>query len=202
MSFALSRAGKTPRRCLSPWLALATFALLTGSTVHAAEFSIGAGVGASRGKVDCLGAFACDRSDTSIKVFAGYQATPEIDVRLSYFGGDSFKGADVTPLGTPFSGSFKVSGVGVTAGYLWRFAPAWSLHGRLGVASVRTRFEYADPFSGSASKTTAQPTAGLALGYDLSPAVRVGLDLDATRIKAHETRGSLQTFGLFAQYAF
>lgn len=201
-ALAPSRAAKTPRRRLPPWLALATVATLACGAAHAAEFSIGAGGGASRGKVDCLAAFPCDHSDTNFKLFAGYQVAPEIDVRLTYFGGDSFKGADVSPLGTPFGGTFKISGLGLTAGYLWRFAPAWSLHGRLGVASVRARFEYADPFSGSAGKTTIQPIAGLALGYDFTPAVRVGLDLDATRFKAHDTHGSLQTLGLFAQYAF
>jgi predicted porin len=201
-ALAPSREPKTPQRGVPLWLVLATVATLGCGTARATDFSIGVGAGASRGKVDCLAAFPCDRSDTSFKLFAGYQVTPEVDARLSYFGGDSFKGADVTPLGTQFGGTFKVSGLGLTAGYLWRFAPAWSLHGRLGVASVRTRFDYADPFSGSASKTTTQPTGGLALGYDFTPAVRVGLDLDVTRFKAHNTNGSLQTLGLVAQYAF
>ena len=201
-ALAPSRRAKTPQRGLPSWLALATVAALACGAARAADFSLGAGAGASRGKVDCLAAFPCDHSDASFKIFAGYQVTPEIDVRLSYFGGGSFKGADVSPLGTQFGGTFKVSGLGLSGGYLWRFAPAWSLHGRLGVASVRTRFDYADPFSGSASKTTTQPVAGLALGYDFTPAVRVGLDLDATRFKAHNTQGSLQTLGLFAQFAF
>lgn len=201
-AFAPSRAPKTPQRGAPLWLVLGTAALLGCGATRAADFSIGAGGGASRGKVDCLAAFPCDRGDSSFKLFAGYQLTPEIDVRLGYFGGNRFKGADVSPLGTPFSGTFKVSGLGLTGGYLWRFAPAWSLQGRLGVASVRTRFDYAAPFSGSAGKTTTQLTGGLALGYDVTPAVRVGLDLDATGFKAHDTRGSLRTFGLFVQYAF
>lgn len=56
--------------------------------------------------------------------------------------------------------------------------------------------------SGSVSKTTTQPLAGLSLGYAVTPAVRVGLDYDVTRFKVHQTRGSMQTLGLSAQYAF
>jgi hypothetical protein len=201
-ALARSRGPKTPQHGVPLWLALAAASTLGCDTARATDFSIGAGGGASRGKVDCLAAFPCDRSDTNFNLFAGYQITPAIDVRLTYFGGDSFKGADVSPLGTPFGGTFRVSGLGLTGGYLWRFAPAWSLHGRLGIASVQTRFDFADPFAGSASKTTVQPTAGLALGYDATSAVRVGLDLDATRFKAHSTQGSLQAIGVFAQYAF
>ena len=169
---------------------------------HAEGFTLGAGAGASRGKVDCEAAFACDRSGTGLKLFACYQFNPAIDARLSYFDDGSFKGSDITSGGTSFGGQFKVSGFGLTAGYLWNFAPAWSLHAQAGIASMRTRFEYAAPFSGSVGKTTAQPLAGLSLGYAVTPAVRIGLDYDVTRFKAHDTNGSMQTLGLSAQFAF
>jgi predicted porin len=88
-ALAPSRRPKTPQPGVPLWLVLATVATLGCGTARATDFSIGAGGGASRGKVDCLAAFPCDRSDTNFKLFAGYQVTPEIDVRLSYFGGDS-----------------------------------------------------------------------------------------------------------------
>lgn len=181
---------------------LAALAAFASGAACAEGFSVGASAGASSGRVDCLASMPCDRSGAGFSLFAGYQVNPTIDVRLNYFGEGSFKGADVTPLGTEFGGTFKVSGVGVTAGYLWNFAPAWSLHGQVGFASVRTRFEYADPFSGTVSKTTTQPMGGLSLGYAVTPAVRIGLDYDVTRFKAHVTRGPMQTLGLSAQYAF
>lgn len=194
------RGSSSRRGGLRSWLGLAV-AFASGAAC-AADFSVGAGAGVSRGRVDCLASWPCDRGDVSYKLFAGYQISQTIDVRLSYFGGGSFKGADVTPAGTEFGGRFKVSGVGFTVGYLWNFAPAWSLQGRAGAASVQTRFEYAAPFSGSVSKTTTQPLAGLSLGCAVTRAVRIGLDYDVTRLKAHKTHGPLQTLGLSAQYAF
>lgn len=61
-----------------------------------------------------------------------------------FFDAGRFKGGDTTPLGTQFGGTFKVNGFGLTAGYRWEFAPLWSVAARAGVASVRTRFDYAN----------------------------------------------------------
>ena len=47
-----------------------------------------------------------------------------------------------------------------------------------------------------------QPLAGIGVGYAVSPALRVGLDYDITRFKAHESRGPLQMLGLAVQYSF
>lgn len=172
------------------------------STAAAADFTVGASAGFTRGRVDCIASMPCDRGDAGFKVYGGYRLAESVDVRLTFFEGGRFKGGDVTPLGTEFGGTFRLSGVGLSAGHLWAFAPAWSLYAQAGVAAVRTRFEYADPFSGSVSTTTAQPTAGLSLGYAVTTAVRLGLDYDVTRFKAHETRGALHMLGVSAQYAF
>ncbi len=102
-ALAPSRGPKTSQRGLPPWLALATVAMLACGTARAADFSIGAGAGVSRGKVDCLAASPCDRSDTNFKIFAGYQVTPEIDVRLGYFGGDPVSRAPTSRRSAPSS---------------------------------------------------------------------------------------------------
>jgi hypothetical protein len=178
-------------------------AALTASPARAAnDFSIGIGGGAARGRVDCVASFPCDRSGTSASVSAAYRFSDSIDLRAQYFGAGSFKGGDTSPLGTEFGGTFKVAAIGLTGGYTWIFAPDWSLSGRLGIASVRTRFEYADPFTGSASKTTTQPLLGASLGYAITPQVRLGLDYDTTRFKVHTTRGPLQMLGVSAQFSF
>ena len=39
-------------------------------------------------------------------------------------------------------------------------------------AGVRTRFDYADPFSGSTSKNLVEPFVGLAIDYAITPAIR------------------------------
>ena len=182
--------------------ALAFAAALIGTGAAAGELSLGVSAGADQGRVDCVASFACDHRSSHVKLYAGYEVAPAIDVQLAFFDAGRFRGGDTTPLGTEFGGTFKVSGIGVTAGYRWAFTPAWSLTARAGLASVRTRFDYANTAWGSASQTTAQPMIGLGLAYAISPTVRLGVDYDATRFKVHTTRGRLQMLGLAAQFSF
>lgn len=169
---------------------------------QAGDFSVGAGAGVDRGKTDCVAGYACDHGSAYAKVFAGYQLPANFELQAVYFDAGHFDGGDTSPLGTAFGGRFKVSGLGVAAGYRWAFAPGWSLKGQLGVASVRTRFDYAVPFSGDASMTTTQPLVGLSVGYEIAPSWRLSLDLDETRFKVHTTRGSLRMLGVAAQFSF
>jgi hypothetical protein len=182
--------------------ALAFAAALGATGAAAAELSVGVSAGADQGRVDCVASFACDHRSSHVKLYAGYEVAPAIDVQLAFFDAGRFRGGDTTPLGTEFGGTFKVSGIGVTAGYRWAFTPAWSLTARAGLASVRTRFDYANTVWGSASQTTAQPVFGLGLAYAISPTLRLGIDYDATRFKVHTTHGRLQMLGLAAQFSF
>lgn len=181
---------------------LAAGAMLASSAVAAADFSVGVGAGIDRGKVDCLAAFPCDHSSAHAKIYGAYQLSEAVDLQFVYFDAGRFKGADTSPLGTEFGGDFKVSGFGVTAGYRWPLASAWSLTARAGVASLRTRFDYTNPVWGTASKTTTQPLAGIGLSYAFTPAWRLGLDYDVTRFKAHTRHGSLQMLGVATQFSF
>jgi opacity protein-like surface antigen len=180
----------------------AAAALLAAGAASGTDFSVGVGAGTDRGRVDCVAAFPCDRDSAHWKLFAGYQLSQAVDLRAVWFDAGHFQGGDTTPLGTPFGGTFKVNGFGLTGGYRWEFAPSWSLAGRAGFASVRTRFDYANAAFGSASKTTAQPLWGLGVGYAITPSMRLSLDYDATRFKVHTTRGSLQMLGVAVQYSF
>lgn len=175
---------------------------VAGVAAHAGDFSVGAGAGIDRGKTDCVAGYPCDHGSASAKLFAGYQFPNNLELQALYFDAGHFDGGDTSPLGTAFGGRFKVSGIGAAAGYRWAFAPGWSLKGQLGVASVRTRFDYAAPFSGDVSMTTTQPLIGLSLGYEIAPRWRLSLDFDETRFKAHTTRGSLRMLGAAAQFAF
>lgn len=181
---------------------LAALALLASSVAAAGDFSVGIGAGVDRGKVDCVASFACDKGSGYGKVYGAYQLSDAIDLQLVYFDAGHFKGGDTTPLGTEFGGTFKVSGIGFTGGYRWAPAPSWSASARIGLASVRTKFGYAAPFSGSVSETTTQPLGGLGIAYAITPAIRVGIDYDVTRLKVYKTRGSLQMLGVAAQFSF
>lgn len=183
-------------------LALAAGAMFASAAAGAAGFSLGVGAGADRGRVDCAASLPCDHSGGYAKLFVGYQLGDTIDLQAVYFDGGHFNGGDTTPLGTEFGGDFKVNGFGLTAGYRWEFAPSWSLSARAGIASVRTRFGYASPFSGSASQTHGQPLVGLGISHAIAPNWRLALDYDVTRFKVHTTYGPLQMLGLSTQFSF
>lgn len=168
----------------------------------AADWQIGLAAGLARGRVDCAATFPCDRSDIAGKLSLAYRFAPAFDAQLAYLRGGRFDGGGRTPPGTEFGGDFDVDAVGLTAGYHWSIAPLWSAVVRLGVASVHTTFEYANPAFGSSGKTSVQPLVGLGVAYQISPTVSVGLDYDATRLKAYTRHGSLQMLGIAAQLFF
>ena len=176
------------RRRLACWLLVLPTGFGAGAAT-AADFSVGLAAGADRGRVDCVASFPCDRSSAHWKLFAGYRLNEAIDVQAVWFDAGRFQGGDTTPLGTEFGGTFKVSGLGLTAGYRWEFAPSWSLTGRAGAASVRTRFDYANPVWQSVSKTTLQPLAGLGVAYAITPTLRLGIDYDVTRFMCTRRAG-------------
>jgi hypothetical protein len=177
--------------------------LAAGAGPAAAQpFEVGAVAGPSRGRVDCVAAFPCDRTGTHAALTAAWRFAEPWDVQLALFSGGRFRGGDPIPAGGTFGGTFRVEGVGLTAGYRWAFAPDWSLVGRLGAAAVRTRFAYAAPYGGDASKTTVQPLAGLGVEVALTPAWRIGLAYDATRFEVHTRTGSLRMLGVAARHAF
>lgn len=190
------------RRFAVRWLVVAFGLLGASALAGAADFSVGLSAGADQGRVDCVASFPCERRSSHVKLSAGFQLAPAVEVQAVYFDAGRFKGGDPVPGGGEFGGNYKVSGFGFTAGYRWDLVPLWSLTARAGLASVRTRFEYANTVWGSVSKSTAQPLFGIGVAYAITPTVRVGLDYDATRFKVHTTQGRLQMLGVAAQFSF
>lgn len=189
----------------SPRLAAAiavTVSTLLPAAAWAEDFAVGFAAGPAQARVTCVDAYPCDRSGAFWKLSGAWRFAPPFDVQLAAFGARRYEGGDRTDLGTPFGGTFRVTGIGITAGYGWSFAPGWTLAGRLGAASVRTTFDYAAPFEGRRSMTRLQPLAGVGLAYAISPSVQVGLDYDETRLKAHTHRGPLRMVGAAAQFNF
>ena len=183
------------------WL-LAPLLVACSAGAVAADFSFGAGGGIGHGRVECAASLACDRSSRFGKLFAGLRLGKVLEAQAVYFDGGRFQGGGTTPLGTEFGGHFEVTGVGLTGAYRHDLAPAWSVVARAGLASVRTRWEPANPAVTSVAKSTLQPLLGLGLGYAVAPGLRLSLDLDVTRFEVHTKRGSLQMLGIAAQYSF
>lgn len=166
------------------------------------DFSVGIAAGPTRGNVDCVTSFRCDRSSTQLKLSGSWNFADPWDAQIAYFQAGRFQGGDPIPAGGQFGGTFRVAGLGVSAGYRWTFAPDWSAVARLGVAGMRTRFEYANALAADVSKTTLQPLAGLGIGYAITPSIRIGIEGDITRFKVYRKQGSLRMLGLAAQFSF
>lgn len=198
-----TRSSRTMPRA-ARWLLWASLAAGASGGAYAGDFSIGAGAGFDRGRVDCIASFPCDRSSTGFKLFGGYAINERVEVRLTLFDAGRFAGGDPIPppVGGEFGGDFKVSGAGLSAGYRWPLAPGWSVAARAGVASVRTRFDYANPAWGSVSQSKVEPLLGAGLAYAVSPALSIGLEWDATRFKVYRTQGVLHLLGVSAQFSF
>lgn len=168
----------------------------------AADFSIGAGAGVDHARVVCVTAFPCDRSSSFGKLFAGLRPNENLELQAVYFDAGRFEGGGTTPLGTAFGGRFEVTGFGLTGGYRQPLAAPWSLVARAGLASVRTRWEPANPAVAGVGRTTTQPLLGVGLAYDIAPSLRLSADYDFTRFEVHTTRGRLQSIGVAVQYSF
>lgn len=199
---SLVRCAARGRRDGGRYALAAAACAVASMTVHAGDFSVGAGAGVDRGKADCVAAYACDHGSAHAKLFVGYAPAQNIELQALAFDAGHFDGGDTTSLGTPFGGRFKVTGVGIAAGYRWGFAPDWSLKAQVGIAQVRTRFDYAAPFTGDTSETSTQPLLGLSLAWRVAPNVQLSLDCDETRFKAYTSHGSLRMLGLAAQFSF
>ncbi len=184
------------------WALAAMTAATASFAADAQGFSVGIGGGVDRGHVDCVASFPCDRASSHFKVTGAYRVADAWDAQLAYFSAGRFRGGDPIPGGGEFGGTFRVDGVGLSAGYRWDFAPAWSAVARLGAASMRTRFAYANALAADVSKSTVQPLAGIGVGYAVTPSVRIGIDYDVTRFKVYTKNGSLRMLGVAAQFSF
>ncbi len=197
-----SSSVKARARFVRHRLLVAAVSMAAGHAVHAQGITVGIGGGIDRGHVDCVSSFPCDRSGSAFKVTGAYSFAPAWDAQLVYLRAGRFQGGDPIPGGGEFGGTFRVDGVGLSAGYHWDFAPGWSAVARLGATSMRTRFQYANALLPDVSKTTVQPLAGVGIGYAITPSVRLGIDYDVTRFKVYTRNGSLRMLGVAAQFSF
>ena len=184
----------------APWLCVLS-AVIFGTPAEATELSLGATAGPAQGRTDCLSGQPCDHSGGFGKLEVTGRWDGGLELGASYFHAGAFKGRDQLDEAI-YGGNFSLDALGLTAGYGWRFAPAWRLVGRAGVAAVRTHFRYDDPYSGTANKTTLQPLAGVGLAYAVTPKVDIGIAYDETRFKAHQSHGPLRMPGVSLRWNF
>ena len=59
--------------------------LAGGSAAFAGDFSIGLGLGADRGRVDCVASFPCDHSSIHWKLTGAYRIADAVELQAMWF---------------------------------------------------------------------------------------------------------------------
>ena len=163
--------------------AVALFSLASGSAFAQTYVGIGAGVShANRacGAVDATGAVtSCDKSDTAIKLYGGYQL-PGTDFagELTYFDLGKFKAS-----GTGASADTKGSYWGLGGAWRPNLGQGWGGVARVGAAYGTGKVDYSlGGVGGEHSKNGWHPYYGLGVNYEIAKNIKIEADWDNTRV--------------------
>jgi hypothetical protein len=180
--------------------AFALAGLAAGANTSAASY-IGATVGQSHWDEDCAGTASCKKNATAFKVFGGYTFDQAWGVEASYFD----LGKVHANLGTLRAES-SATGGDIAAVVRAPFGADWEMSAKFGLAYVKGETTASTGnFRGTVSKNSAQPVAGVGIGYKVSDNLRARADLQSTRVKLIDGNGgtgSIFTLGAGLQLAF
>jgi OOP family OmpA-OmpF porin len=155
-------------------LAAAALGTILAAGQASAQAYVGAGLGAAR----------TDSTETSAKLYGGFQVTPNWGAELAYTDLGRYRGANI--------GSWSLAGTGTMP-----LGSGWSLMGKLGAASNRPKF--------GGSSNHSDVFVGLGVGYAISKNLGVRLEYEdfgklSNTNNAGNSRGN--NLGLSLQYGF
>ncbi|MEO8523778.1 MAG: outer membrane beta-barrel protein [Caldimonas sp.] len=186
-------------------LAFAGIALASsahGQTHAQTPWSAGIEAGTARLSVVCNApALPCDRSGYAFGVSAAYAFDRQWGARLSWTGTRRYTGSDRTASGIDYGGDLEFNVYGAAA--TWRTPLAGAqLELRAGLAAVDGDYRARAGGGPSASKTTVQPLAGIALEYPLDARFALRLDAQVTRGRVANLSGNLGSLsaGIVARF--
>lgn len=160
-------------------------ALLTAFSASAQSY-MGTTIGSSRLDADCEATTACDKKDSSYKIYWGTKISPALDVEVSYFDLGQAKMADEY-----VTASFKASGADVAGVMRTSLNQDFSLFAKAGAAYVRAEtFASVGSVSGSLEKSSFQPMVGVGMTYKISDVFRARADVDYHRVKFSDGPGA------------
>lgn len=180
-----------PRTRWLPLVALTGASLLGGlglaGTAHAEGLYIGGSAGGSHYKGDSIGGVATDRSSTGLKLFGGYQLTPNLALEGGY--------VDLGKFNSP-AGQLKAQGLYLDAVGTLPISGPWAAIGRIGVVNAKVD----NSLVGSDRGTTAKVGAGLQ--YTIDRNLSVQGEWERYRLDAAGTRGNTDLYSIGVKYAF
>ncbi|MCX7217661.1 MAG: outer membrane beta-barrel protein [Burkholderiales bacterium] len=184
---------------LAASLLIAGLALSAQATAQ--QRYLGAAIGTAKWNIDCTGATACDKTDTSYQILTGYNFSPTWAIEGSFFslGETSASNAGV-------AGAFKSSGVDVGA-----VVKTPAMKGFVGLAKMGLAYVKGEVVGsvgslvGSGSKYSVQPMFGFGVMYQVNQDVNVRAEYTYRKVKVadmSDATGNVSTFTLGAQSAF
>ena len=167
-------------------------ALLTLAPAQAAsDVYVGGNIGLGGINVDCAAA-ECDDSSVGYKIYGGYKFSTNLAVEVAYI---NYGKATQTYLGRDYD--LKATGFGVSLAYLGEIDKQWSWSARAGLASNK-----GDDDLNNQSESKMKFTAGLGVGYAVSPELSIQGAVDLSQIEINGDSGGVYLFSLGLQYAF
>lgn len=132
-------------------------------------FYAGAALGKTSVDLDCTGASTCDDSDTSWRVFGGYQFNRNFALELGYINlGEARVAGTVPPFGT-VSATFESTAFDLVAVGSMPIADRFSIYGKIGLYRADTDVDVAvGAGAGTESDTNADITFGIGVRYDFT----------------------------------
>ena len=173
-------------------------ALAAMACAASAQGYAGAVAGLARFDVDCEGA-SCNKGDTGLKVYGGYEVTPGIAIEAGYMNFGEFTGSDGFTSLKLKSKAFFVGGA-----FRSEFAnTSWAGVLRAGLASVKTDASAAlGGASGSRSDSNVAGYLGLGVEYKCSDSFRGVASWDFTKFEVGDEDGTVHLFGVGVQGQF
>lgn len=184
---------KTSRTRWLPLLAISGASLLGSlglagtAQAQAQGLYVGGSAGGSHFKGNSIGGMATDRSDTGLKVFGGYQFTPNIALEGGYVDFGKFKSS---------AGQIKARGVYLDAVGTVPISGPWSAIGRVGVVNARVDNSLVSNDRGTAAKV------GAGVQYAIDRNLSVQGEWERYRLDGGGTRSNTDLYSIGVKYTF
>jgi OmpA-OmpF porin, OOP family len=162
-------------------------ALLAGAAAHAEGIIVGGSLGRSHYKGDDIGGAATDRSATGIKLYGGYEFTPNLSLEAGYADLGKFNSA---------AGDVKADALYADIVGTLPIAQGFSALGRLGIASGKLDSSLQGSDRGTGIKV------GAGLQYDLDKSLALRGEWERYRIDALGSPSNTDVYSVGVHYRF
>jgi OOP family OmpA-OmpF porin len=173
------------------------FASMLFSGTAMAQGYVGASIGQSELKEDCIPGFACDFKDTGFKLYGGYMFTPNLGVEGAYVD----LGKARLSVGSA-SGDLEATGFALLGKAVLPI-DQFSLFAKLGFAYLDTEFSATGPGgSASISESNTDVVWGVGAGYSFTRNLGVRVEYERFRAELPGVKSDVDLLSVGVTYRF